>query len=353
MATVLVTGSISALLAAVLFGVSAPLAKALLGTVDPWLLAGLFYLGSGIGLGLYWRWRSREAIQQEGRLHRRHVPWLLAAIGAGGVVAPVLLVFGLARTDAATGALLLNLETVATAVLAWSVAREHTSRRLVIGLALIVLGGVVLAWPSTPVAGSTWWGPLLIAAACLCWGVDNTCTRPLSEADPVAIATIKGLVAGSVNTAIALSLGASLPAGPALGGALAVGLAGYGISLVLFVLAMRHLGSGRTGAYFAIAPFIGAVVAMAMGTPLGWPVLVAGGLMGCGVWLHLTEQHAHPHRHEVHEHDHRHRHDDGHHQHLHDGIGPPGPEQHSHAHRHDPVEHRHPHLPDLHHRHAH
>lgn len=347
-----VAGSWAALVAAILFGLSAPLAKGLVGMIDPWLLAGLLYLGSGLGLSLVWWWRQRHGQRREGRLRAHHLPWLLAAIASGGVIAPVLLVVGLAHTDAATGALLLNLEAVATALLAWLVVREHTSRRLMLGLLLIVAGGLVLAWPSAPVAGSSWWGPLLIAAACCCWGIDNTCTRPLSVADPVTIATIKGLVAGAVNTVIAFALGAAWPSWSATSGALLVGFGGYGISLVLFVVAMRHLGSGRTGAYFAIAPFVGAIGAFVGGAPLTWMIMAAGVLMGAGVWLHLSERHEHPHTHEPLEHDHRHRHDDAHHDHAHAPAHPTG-DEHSHSHRHQPRSHSHPHLPDLHHRHGH
>jgi drug/metabolite transporter (DMT)-like permease len=353
MASLPASGPAAALLAAALFGISAPLAKELTGAIDPWLLAGLLYLGSGLGLGLAWLWRRRGGHGREGRLARRHLPWLAAAIASGGVVAPVLLVLGLVRTDGATGALLLNLEAVATAALAWLVVREHTSLRLVLGLLLIVAGGAALAWPEAAgAAAGGGWGPPLIAAACLCWGIDNTCTRPLSECDPVAVAALKGLVAGTVNTAIAFALGAVLPAPTALAGALLVGVAGYGISLVLFLLALRRLGSGRTGAYFAIAPFVGALAAFALGASPSWPLAVAGALMGLGVWLHLGEQHEHEHHHHGLDHDHRHRHDDDHHRHPHRDGDLPGPE-HSHPHRHEDLRHRHPHLPDLHHRHAH
>lgn len=337
--------------AAVLFGVSTPLAKQLVGHVDPWLLAGLLYVGSGVGLGIF-ALLSRHRRAQEAGITRAQVPWLGGAILAGGVIAPVLLAIGLTVVSGAVASLLLNLEAVATALIAWCIAREHTNRRLVIGLIAILAGGLVL---SVQGAGTshvgTWWGPVLIMGACVAWGIDNACTRPVSSADPVLVAMWKGLVAGGVNTLIALLSGAHLPAiGPLLM-TLAVGLFGYGISLVLFVVALRHLGTGRTGAYFAVAPFIGALTAVLLGDSLTLPLVIAGFLMAIGVWLHLTESHGHLHQHEELDHDHAHEHDE-HHQHEHRADDPPGP-IHRHTHRHAPHQHDHPHVPDIHHRHAH
>ena len=207
-----------------------------------------------------------------------------------------------------------------------------------------------MSWPQGRVEPG--WGGLLIAVACLCWGIDNNLTRKLSSADPVQIAAIKGLVAGAVNLALALSRDATLPSGSDLAGAAAVGILGYGVSLVLFVLALRHLGTARTGAYFSTAPFIGAVLAIVLlGEMFTLDLLFAGVLMGLGVWIHMTERHAHRHAHEPITHEHRHVHD-AHHQHVHAPGDPPG-EPHSHAHRHEPLVHRHLHYPDLHHRHEH
>jgi drug/metabolite transporter (DMT)-like permease len=278
--------------------------------------------------------------------------WLLGAIVVGGIAAPVALMFGLSRTSAASASLLLNLESVLTAVIAWTVFREHTSRRVAAGMLVIVAGGAVLAWPVQSAGASDWLGPAAISLACLLWALDNNLTRQVSATDALFIAGSKGVVAGLANTALGLWLGASLPAPAILLPTLVVGLAGYGISLVLFVLALRGLGTARTGAYFSTAPFIGAAFALTLlgesVTPAFW---VAGALMALGVWLHLTEQHEHEHVHEPIRHAHAHTHDE-HHQHGHDFPWESG-KSHSHAHEHALLVHRHPHFPDIHHRHAH
>jgi drug/metabolite transporter (DMT)-like permease len=341
-------GPLLALSAAALFGLSAPAAKLLLGRVDPWLLAGLLYLGSGIGLGA---WRAMRGGSGEASLTRGDVPWVAGAIVAGGLAGPVLLMFGLARASAAQSSLLLNLEGVLTAVLAWVVFREHYNARTVAGMVAITLGAVVLTW-SGDGRFALDASALLVAGACLAWAVDNNLTRVVSSADPVQIAMLKGLAAGGVNVLVAASLGASWPAPGTLGGAGAVGVLGYGTSLVLFVLALRHVGTSRTGAYFSTAPFIGAVAAiLVLREPATPRLFVAAGLMGVGVWLHLTESHDHEHAHEGLAHEHAHHHDE-HHQHAHE-AGVPAGEPHSHRHVHAPLRHKHPHYPDLHHRHDH
>lgn len=341
-----------ALLAALLFGVSAPLAKLLLGRTTPQLLAGLLYLGSGAGLFVVWLARRRAA--REAPLRARDLPWLLGAVASGGVGAPLLLMVGLSRTPAATASLLLNLEGVLTALLAWFVFREHFDRRIAIGMACIVAGGLVLSWEGSLRLGGIA-GPLAVAAACLGWAIDNNLTQKLSGGDPVQVAMIKGLVAGTVNGAIALSLGATIPVAGIVGAALTLGFLSYGVSLVLFVLALRHLGTARTGAYFSAAPFVGAVASLLVFREAPTAPLVAGaGLMGVGVWLHFTERHDHEHRHEAMEHEHAHVHD-LHHQHAHAAGDPPvtDPVPHTHRHQHEPMVHSHPHYPDLHHRHGH
>jgi drug/metabolite transporter (DMT)-like permease len=277
---------------------------------------------------------------------------LLLAIGFGGVLGPFALMLGLTRTPAATASLLLNLEAVLTAVLAWVVFRENTDRRIVLGMLLIVAGAVLLALPGSSQGAHLSWGALLIAGACVCWALDNNFTRKVSASDALFIAGLKGLAAGIVNVVIALTLGARLPAMPIVGMALAVGLLGYGISLVLFVLALRGLGSARTGAYFSTAPFIGAAIAiLAFGEHASWMFWLAAALMGVGVWLHLTEHHEHLHTHEPITHTHRHVHDE-HHQHAHD-FDWDGREPHTHEHTHAPLTHSHPHYPDIHHQHRH
>ncbi|HWA48292.1 MAG TPA: DMT family transporter [Dongiaceae bacterium] len=335
-----------ALVSAALFGVSAPFAKVLLNDMSPWLLAGMLYLGSGIGLAIArGLWRSGEA-----GLRRADLPWLAVAILAGGVAGPVLLLFGLMLSSASEAALLLNLESVLTLGLAWVVFRENVDRRLLIGAAAIVAGAIVLSWPTEASLGLSW-GPLLIAAACLTWAVDNNVTRKVSGADPMQIAMVKGLVAGTVNVIIALAAGAVWPPMVAVGQAAILGFLSYGVSLTLFVLALRHLGTARTGAYYSVAPFIGAAAAILLLDEPVTATFAAGGLlMAIGLWLHLTERHQHEHVHEPMEHDHMHVHDE-HHQHDHPEGTPAKP--HAHLHRHARLIHRHQHYPDLHHRHSH
>jgi len=345
-------GVVMPMLSALLFGASTPFAKLVLGNgVSPWLLASLLYLGSGCGLAIVHAARRMLGTgAAEAPLMRADLPWLAFVILCGGAIAPVLLMVGLATTPASTASLLLNLEGLATLVIAWLVFRENVDRRLLIGAAAILAGAALLSWRGGPAGGGL--GMLAIAGACLAWGIDNNLTRKLSSADPVQIAMLKGLAAGTVNLALALTLGASLPALPVVAGAALVGFLGYGVSLAMFVLALRHLGTARSGAYFSTAPFIGALLAVAMfGEPVTVTLVVAGMLMAIGLWLHLTESHAHDHVHEGLEHENRHVHE-VHHQHDH----PPGTlatEPHSHWHRHAPMVHRHAHYPDLHHRHGH
>jgi drug/metabolite transporter (DMT)-like permease len=342
-------GVLSALGAAALFGASTPFAKMLLGSVDPWLLAGILYLASGIGLHLL-------RLLSPGR----HPPlaagegwWLAGAIACGGVIAPVLLMMGLRQTAGSVASLLLNAEGVITALLAWFVFHENFDRRVALGMAAIVAGAVLLSWSGeTGAAADSVWGPLAILGACACWGLDNNLTRKVSLADPLRIAGLKGLAAGSVNTLIALGIQASLPPLPSVALAAVLGILGYGFSLALFVEGLRHLGAARAGAYFSTAPFVGAAIAViALGEPVTNRLIAAGALMAIGLWLHLAERHEHDHQHEAMEHDHAHRHDE-HHDHSHDQAGEVEGE-HRHPHRHHALRHGHPHYPDSHHRHIH
>jgi drug/metabolite transporter (DMT)-like permease len=345
-------GVIYALLAAALFGASTPFSKLLTGSVPPVMLAALLYLGSGLGLAA---WLAMRRLRAEGDdaapLRGQDWPWLAGAILSGGVAGPVLLMLGLTMTPASSAALLLNLEGVLTALLAWFVFKENFDRRIFLGMAFIVLAGALLSWSERPEFGVPW-GPLAIVGACLCWAVDNNLTRKVSASDPVRIACLKGLAAGSVNLVIALGMGHRLPSAAAIGIAAAIGLAGYGVSLVMFVLALRHLGTARAGAYFSAAPFAGAVIAMAVfGERPGMVFWLAAVLMGAGLWLHLTESHDHHHVHEPMDHEHTHVHDE-HHQHEHEaGVDPSEP--HSHRHVHASLAHSHAHYPDIHHRHTH
>jgi drug/metabolite transporter (DMT)-like permease len=343
-------GIFLALLSAALFGASTPFAKLLLGTVDRWLMAGLLYLGSGLGLAVIHVSRTIFRLpSSEASLRRSDIFWLVLVIATGGVLGPLFLMSGLTRTDAAGASLLLNLEGLATMGIAWVAFRENVDRRLLLGAFSILAGAMVLSWQGH---ASFQWGSILIGLACLCWGIDNNLTRKLSSSNPMQITMLKGLVAGIVNLTLALAKGAILPTTGTVLAAGVVGFLGYGVSLVLFVVALRHLGSARTSAYFCLAPFGGAVLAVVMlGELLSTQLIIAGVLMGFGLWLHLTEQHGHEHTHEITEHEHRHTHD-VHHKHEHeDGV--PMSEPHTHTHRHKALVHLHPHFPDLHHRHEH
>ncbi len=335
-----------ALLSAMLFGAGTPIAKLLLGQVSPWLLAGLLYCGSGVGLFLIRLVRRSPRV----RLHRAEIMPFAGAVLAGGVTGPVLLMLGLSNMPASGASLLLNAEGLFTALLAWFVFRENFDRRIALGMIAILAGAVVLSVPSGADLGSPW-PSLAILGACLAWALDNNLTRKVALTDATWLAAMKGIVAGPINLVLAFSLGAHLPVAGNIAAALVVGFFAYGVSLVLFIVAMRHLGTARAGAYFSIAPFFGAILALILGDPLTWPLAVAAALMGIGVWLHLTERHEHEHTHQAITHDHEHAHDE-HHQHQHGQPVPPGT-RHSHPHTHQPLTHTHEHYPDSDHRHDH
>jgi drug/metabolite transporter (DMT)-like permease len=343
-----------AFMSAALFGVSTPAAKVLLGSIDPAVLAGLLYCGAGLGVAIVRR-LGRSVVSRsdapEVALGRRELPWLAGAIVTGGILGPILLMTGLTRTDAATASLLLTLEGVATALMAWFIFHENFDRRIAVGMACLAAGAIALSWSGQP-SLSALLGPIAIVGACIAWGLDNNLTRKVSLADPLQIVEIKGLIAGPVNLVLGLIAGGQIPGMTASLLAGLVGFLGYGVSLVLFVFALRHLGTARTGAYFSTAPFLGAIAALAfLQEPFTGQLALAGVLMGLGVWLHLSEHHEHHHVHEPTEHAHPHVHDE-HHQHAHQPADPPG-EPHTHAHRHERLTHKHPHVPDMHHHHKH
>ena len=349
-------GVMAALGSALLFGAGTPLAKLLLDSVSPWLLAGLLYVGSGLGLTLYRQVRHLPTP----RLSRTEKAWMLAAVVCGGAMAPVLLMWGLSRLPASHVALLLNAEAVLTTLLAWALFKENLGTRIVLGMAAIVLGAVVLAWPSeglgavATASSVSIWPAAAVLVACGLWALDNNFTRKVALADASWVASVKGSVAGATNLVLAFALGASLPAWPLTAAAMAVGLLAYGVSLTLFVVGLRHLGASRAGAYFSVAPFVGGVMAvLLLAEPVSWPLAAAAALMALGVWLHLTEQHGHAHTHTALEHDHAHVHD-AHHQHAHDlAAGEFAARRHSHRHQHTPQQHSHGHFPDAHHQHRH
>jgi drug/metabolite transporter (DMT)-like permease len=343
-----------ALASAALFGASTPVAKVLLGAIHPAVLAGLLYCGAGVGITFLRRLApavlpASDALQVP--LNQKDFAWLAGAIAAGGVAGPLLLMFGLARTDAATASLLLTLEGAATALLAWFVFRENFDRRIALGMLCLLAGALVLSWSGAPGLHDLL-GPLAILCACFAWGLDNNLTRKVSLADPLQITELKGLVAGPINIVLGLWAGGAIALSPLALVAGITGFFGYGVSLVLYVLALRHLGAARTGAYFSTAPFVGAVIAViALGENVTLGLLLAGALMGLGVWLHVTEHHEHDHAHEPLDHAHPHVHD-AHHHHAHE-PGDPAGEPHTHRHRHGALTHAHPHVPDMHHQHRH
>lgn len=340
-------GVLAAIAAAALFGAGTPVAKLLLAHTSPWMLAGFLYLGSGVGLWV-WRLLSRAP---EVRLQRTELGWLAGAVVAGGMLGPLLLMTGLTGMAAADASLLLNAEGVFTALLAWFVFKENFDRRIALGMIAIMAGAAILSWPGNAGVGALW-PSLAVLGACLAWAVDNNLTRKVSVADASFIAMTKGLVAGATNLALAVATGATWPASGVVAGAALLGLLSYGTSLVLFVVALRHLGTARTGAYFSVAPFFGAVLAIGvLGEPLTVGLVAAGILMAIGVWLHLTERHRHWHAHEPLEHSHEHEHD-AHHQHAH-ADGSSDATRHAHWHRHEPLAHEHEHFPDIHHQHPH
>jgi drug/metabolite transporter (DMT)-like permease len=350
--------SLAALAAAALFGISAPLSKQLLGGMDPVLLAGLLYCGSGLGLAAFRILRKAAHTDHAPALRRADVPWLAAAVASGGIAAPVLLLWGLNRVPASQASLLLNLEAVFTVLLAGAFFHEHVSGRVRVSVAVMLVAGTLLVWtPGESLAPSP--AVLAIVGACLAWGLDNNFTRNIALADPVSVAMVKGLAAGAVNLALAAALGASMPPLVPVLAALVLGASSYGASLVLYIVAQRHLGSARTGAHFATAPFIGVAFALlALGESVAPTFWAALALMVLATGILVTERHLHRHRHERLAHEHAHLHDE-HHRHAHEPGQEDGQEggrnsgPHSHWHVHDPVVHTHLHLPDLHHRHRH
>ena len=278
-------GGLLAITAAMLFGLSTPAAKAIIGNVEPLLLAGLLYLGSGLGLGVFMLFGHRRGVH----LTRSDMPWLMVAVIFGGGVGPALLMWGLSQTTGSIASLLLTLEGVFTALIAWIIFREPFNRRIGIGMAAIFAGAVLLALRA-PSGHAAMLGALGVAGACLCWAIDNNCTSRIADADALMIATIKGIAAGGANTALALVTGSAFPAVGAAAASALVGFLGYGVSLVLFVLALREIGAARTGAYFSTAPFIGALIGLlVLREPLNLALIAAGLLMSFGVYLHLTE----------------------------------------------------------------
>lgn len=344
-----IRGALLGLGAAALFGLSAPISKLLLGGLSPVLLAGLLYLGAAVGLWTHHLVRPRT---KEAGIGRSDLPLLTAIIVFGGVVGPILMLLGLGRVTAFTGSLLLNLEAPLTVVLAVAVFGEHLERRAAVAI-VCILGGALTLRLETGALGGDLAGIVLIAGACLSWALDNNLTQRLSMRDPHAIVRAKTLVAGAVNTTLGLLFQRSPnPSLTLVAVALVVGALSYGLSIVLDTYALRLVGAAREAAYFATAPFVGGLFAIALfGDPIRRHELLAMAAMFVGVVFLLRSRHGHRHVHEAMDHNHLHEHDE-HHQHEHHADDPRG-EPHAHAHRHLPLVHDHDHFPDAHHRHTH
>lgn len=343
---------IQTLIAALLFGASAPLAKLFLGEVEPILLAAFLYLGSGIGLAgiKFFQRIGRQGLDSEAKIRKSDYMWLTGAIVAGGIAAPITLLFSLKNTPAATASLLLSFEGVATTLIAFFVFKEAISRRAWWAIALITLASVFLSVNLDAEWGISL-GALGIIVACILWGIDNNFTRNISAKDPLTIVTIKGLGAGSFSFGMGMILENKLPAWEVVVGALVLGSLSYGASIVLFIHAMRGIGAARTSALFSSAPLAGTILSLLLYREFpGWMFFIAIPLMVVGTLFLVSEEHEHEHFHEMTIHEHAHVHDDGHHEHVHEGDYS---RKHSHIHKHDPLVHTHHHMPDLHHRHTH
>ena len=339
-------GGLLALLAAILFGLSTPVLQRLGQGAGPLSTAALLYAGAA-GVA----WASRRSAAREAGLTRQDVPRLLAMAVTGAVIGPVALAWGLQHTSGSSASLMLTLEAVFTAVLAWRWYGESMDKRVALAVLLLLAGGLVLVMAQGVGGQVRLWGLLAVMLATLAWGVDNTLSRGVAERDPAQVVGVKAVLGALCTGALAALLNEPLPEATRAAGLLAVGATGYGLSLRFYLLAQRTFGAARTGSVFAFAPFIGALGALAWGERLGgWPMLLAGVLMLAGVVLHLTEVHAHEHTHDMMDHEHAHRHDDGHHDHVHQPM-PVG--MHSHGHAHQRLTHTHPHVPDALHGHGH
>jgi len=345
--------SIYVIISAILFGLSTPISKLLIKEISPLALAGLLYLGAFLGLAVYSIGKKIIGAKNESRsspLRQKDLGWLAGATAAGGILAPICLLFGLAKISGYAASLLLNMEGVATALIAVGIFKENAGRKIWLALAFMTCAGIFLSWdPGQNKFALT--GSLLVLAAMICWGIDNNFTRNIADKDPVQIARIKGLVAGTFSLALAFLLGTKVPFGKTFIFGLALGALSYGLSLVLYINSLRGLGAFRAGAFFSFAPFVGALASLlVLPEPAKWIMIPGALFMILGVFLIINEKHEHHHRHERLVHAHAHGHGDGHHFHRHEG---PGDDPHAHEHTHEEMDHIHGHCPDIHHRHEH
>ncbi|MDR1329925.1 MAG: EamA family transporter [Oscillospiraceae bacterium] len=340
---------IYAVLAAICYGISAPMAKLLLRGLPPALLAALLYLGAGFGMSIVSLLRKKDARAGEARMTRRELPYA-AAMVALDIAAPVLLMFGLLSTSPETASLLNNFEIAATSVVALVLFKEAVGRRMWLAIGAITVASAVL---SVENLGTLSFSPgaILVLLACVCWGLENNCTSRLSLKNPVQIVIIKGIGSGLGALLIAVFAGGRAAGLAYIFAALALGFASYGLSVYFYILAQRKLGAARTSAFYAIAPFLGAGISLAVFREKpALPFVAAFIVMIFGAYLAASEKHEHPHLHAETEHEHRHSHTDGHHSHKHE---PPVAGEHSHAHIHSSLTHTHEHTPDAHHTHTH
>lgn len=339
-------GGLLALLAAALFGASTPLVQRFGVGIGAFCTAALLYAGAALAGALL-----RQPVEFEARLRRADAVRLMAMAAFGAVIGPVALAWGLQHTSGTSASLMLTLEALFTALLAWLLYRETMDGRVWAAMLLLVAGGVVLVLDQGRGGAAQAWGLLAVLLATAAWGVDNTLSRVLAERDPGQVVLAKAVLGAAATTVLAFMLGEPLPTFAQAVALLVIGATGYGLSLRFYLLAQRAFGAARTGSVFAFAPFIGAALAVALGDRSASGLMVAGSLlMLAGVVLHLAESHGHAHEHDAIEHEHAHRHDDGHHDHAHVPM-PQG--DHSHVHRHAPTRHTHPHVPDVHHVHRH
>jgi drug/metabolite transporter (DMT)-like permease len=341
-----VRGGFLALTAAVLFGISTPLVQRFGSGVGAFATAALLYMGAAAaGVVL------RQRVEHEARVLSGDFPRLLAMAAAGAVIGPVALAWGLQRTSATSASLMLALEAVFTAVLAWRMYHETMDRQVWTAMLLLLVGGIVLILNQGRVDGAGVWGLLAVMLATAAWGLDNTLSRTLAQRDPGQVVLAKAVLGATATSILAVGFGEPLPTLGATLGLFAVGAAGYGLSLRFYLLAQRAFGAARTGSVFAFAPFIGAALAVVLGDQsTSWLMAAGSALILSGVVLHLVESHGHEHGHDVTEHEHAHRHNDDHHDHVH---VPMPTDSHSHRHRHEQLRHAHPHVPDAHHAHRH
>ncbi len=340
-------GVLIAIASAFAFGLTTPVIAWAGHDLGPLSTAALLYVGAALAAG----GMRLRAPAPGTSLNRADVPRIVGIAVAGAAVAPSFLAWGLARSGATAGSLVLNLEAVLTVLLAWAIYHESLGRRVIAAVALMATGGAILAIDASARSSAGLLGALAVAAATLGWAIDNTLTRPLADRDPLQVIAAKGALGATLTATIAVVRGEPLPAVWAAAVLLGCGATGYGMSLRLYLSAQRRIGAARTGSVFAIAPFVGAAVAFGFGdrTASGWTVAAAA-CFALGVYLHVSERHRHVHVHDRTDHEHTHRHDDGHHDHTHD---PPVAGEHSHPHHHEPLAHSHDHAPDLHHDHSH